>query len=172
MARFCSQCGNEIEPDSKFCSKCGNPTENESIQNVSTQVAQNKSTGKNNMLIVALIAAIILIGGIGGYIFFGRSSDDKKSAALSQSNTTQQTTNPVESVPPPKPVEKPVPSAQQFSVNQNSPRDAFISFHMAITKRQLAEAYNILSPNYQKFMRSYDNFVVGIILRYEAILLT
>ena len=142
MAQFCSQCGNEIKPGSISCSKCGNSVENvskenKSIQNVSTQVAQNKSTGKNNMLIVALIAAIILIGDIGGYIFFGRSSDDKKSVALSQSNTTQQTTNPVESVPPPKPVEKPVPSAQQFSVNQNSPRDAFISFHMAITKRQL-----------------------------------
>ena len=43
----------------------------------------------------------------------------------------------------------------------NSARDAFINFHRAITNRQLRTAFDILSPDYQRFMRSYDNFARG-----------
>lgn len=116
----------------------------------------------NNKTIIALVAVALLIGGLGGYILFGRSSDDKKSVAQSQPVPAQQveTNKSVESnsLPKPKPVEPPV---QQFRVQQNNPRNAFISFHGAITNRQLADAYNILSPDYQKFVRGYDNFTRG-----------
>ncbi len=43
----------------------------------------------------------------------------------------------------------------------NSARDAFINFHRAITNRQLQSAFDILSPNYQRFMRSYESFARG-----------
>ena len=39
--------------------------------------------------------------------------------------------------------------------------DTFISFHQAITNKQLRTAFDILSPDYQKFMRSYDHFASG-----------
>ncbi len=50
------------------------------------------------------------------------------------------------------------------TVNNNSnanARNTFISFHQAITKKQLRTAFNILSPNYQKFMQSYEHFARG-----------
>lgn len=52
------------------------------------------------------------------------------------------------------------------SLNQNNnstvnARDTFISFHQAITNKQLRTAFDILSPDYQKFMRSYDHFASG-----------
>ena len=115
-------------------------------------------------MFIAIIAAVLLIGGVGGYILFGRSSDDKNSVSQSQqpvpTQQVPQTNEPAKPAPAPnlKPVEQPV---QQFKVNQKSARNAFISFHAAITNRQLAEAYNILSPKYQKFMKNYDNFARG-----------
>ena len=168
MARFCSQCGTEIQTGSKFCMKCGKNIESdleesESVQNSSVSVAQDKSAG-NNKLIPILIIALIVIGCIGGYFFLKRSSDVKKSTAQSQTIETQQTEKSNEFASAPKPVEKPktvAPPIQQFRVDQSSARNAFISFHGAITNRQLANAYNILSPHYQKFMRSYDNFARG-----------
>jgi hypothetical protein len=42
-----------------------------------------------------------------------------------------------------------------------SARKTFIGFHQAITNKQLGTAFNILSPNYQKFMQSYDHFARG-----------
>ena len=50
------------------------------------------------------------------------------------------------------------------SVNNNNnvgARNTFISFHQAITNGQLRTAFNILSPDYQKFMQSYDHFARG-----------
>jgi hypothetical protein len=43
----------------------------------------------------------------------------------------------------------------------NSARDAFINFHRSITNRQLRSAFDILSPDYQRFMGSYDRFARG-----------
>ena len=40
-------------------------------------------------------------------------------------------------------------------------RNAFINFHRAITNKQLRTAFNILSPDYQKFMQSYEQFARG-----------
>ena len=45
--------------------------------------------------------------------------------------------------------------------NSAQARDAFLNFHIAITNRKLGDAYNILSPDYQKFMRGYENFARG-----------
>lgn len=53
---------------------------------------------------------------------------------------------------------------QETSTNNNSAvnaRNAFISFHRAITNKQLRTAFNILSPDYQRFMQSYDQFARG-----------
>ncbi len=168
MAQFCTQCGNEIKPGSKFCMVCGKKIENDlgenkSDQNVSTLATQNKVTNNNNLVIVLLIA-LLVIGGVGWYFFLSRSSNYKESAVQSQSVQEQKLTKPDETVSNPTPAETPrtvAPPVQQFRVDQSNPRSAFISFHSAITNRQLAEAYNILSPEYQRFMRSYDNFVRG-----------
>ena len=134
------------------------------VRNSADNISKDKTLPTNNKLILSLIVAALLIGGMGSYILFGRTSDDKKTVAQSQPVQTPQPTNPADSVSTPKPVETPSPVAppvQQFRVDQSNPRSAFISFHSAITNRQLAEAYNILSPNYQRFMRSYDNFARG-----------
>ena len=60
---------------------------------------------------------------------------------------------------------KPEPKKQDnTNVNINSnmnARNTFIGFHQAITNKQLRTAFNILSPNYQKFMQSYDHFARG-----------
>lgn len=130
------------------------------VQNTSETLNKEDVSPTKNKLLLAIIAAVLIVGSIGGYFLFARSSDDKKSVAQSQSNPTQQTTKPGES-PASKTAEKPAAPVQQFSVNQKSPRDAFISFHAAITNRQLADAYNILSPDYQNFVRGYDNFARG-----------
>ncbi len=135
------------------------------VQNTTENINNDNPAPSNNKMVFALIIAALLIGGMGGYILFGRSSDDKKTAVQSQPVQTQQPTKPSDSVSTQKPVETPnnpvTPSVQQFRVDQSNPRSAFISFHGAITNRQLAEAYNILSPDYQRFMRSYDNFARG-----------
>ena len=48
------------------------------------------------------------------------------------------------------------------NINSNmSARNAFIGFHQAITNKQLKTAFTILSPDYQKFMQSYDHFAKG-----------
>ena len=52
------------------------------------------------------------------------------------------------------------PSASVTS-NSAEARNAFLNFHKAITDKRLGDAYNTLTPNYQKFMRSYDNFARG-----------
>ena len=53
---------------------------------------------------------------------------------------------------------------QETSTNNNSAvnsRNTFIGFHRAITNKQLRTAFNILSPDYQRFMQSYDQFARG-----------
>lgn len=50
------------------------------------------------------------------------------------------------------------------NINNNgtiNARNTFISFHQAITNKQLRKAFNILSPEYQRFMQSYDQFARG-----------
>ena len=137
------------------------------VQVTSTSVSGKESLPTNNKLVIPLlVVAALVIGVFGGYILFGQSSDDKNTVAQRQPVRTQQTTKSTAPIPNPKPVEKPKPiytPTQQFRVDQRSPRNAFLSFHGAITNRQLAEAYNILSPQYQKFMRSYDNFARGYV---------
>ena len=119
MARFCSQCGTEIQTGSKFCMKCGKNIESdleegESVQNSSVSVAQNKSPG-NNKLIPILIIALIVIGCIGGYFFLKRSSDVKKSTAQSQIIETQQTEKSNESAPAAKLTPKEPLQAHEYS---------------------------------------------------------
>ncbi len=56
------------------------------------------------------------------------------------------------------------PHQKESSFNNNAAanaRSTFISFHRAITNKQLRTAFNILSPDYQKFMQSYDQFARG-----------
>lgn len=109
--------------------------------------------------LIALIVFVILIFGLGGYLALGSSSNDKETAArpatgqiskASISNSDQKA----------KPVAKPAPPPPP-TVKQDTARNAFIGFHTAITNRQLADAYNILSPDYQRFVRGYDNFARG-----------
>ena len=95
-------------------------------------------------------------------------------------NGTPDIVNPTRPVNPPltaQPVNPPVNNALPSlpaspslngngSLNQNNnstvnARDTFISFHQAITNKQLRTAFDILSPDYQKFMRSYDHFASG-----------
>lgn len=52
-------------------------------------------------------------------------------------------------------------SSMTAANNSTEARNTFISFHKAITDKRLGDAYNILSPDYQKFMRNYDNFARG-----------
>ena len=87
MARFCSQCGNEIKAGSKFCNKCGQPvgehfsqniTEQKeaagATQNVSNPISHSTLSANNNKMVMALIAVVLLIGGIGSYFLFGDRS--------------------------------------------------------------------------------------------------
>ena len=176
---FCPKCGEEILIDSKFCGNCGNPVENDlmengSVQNVSAPIYQEKTTDGTQLLdsfnqdqsadakkkkLIAMIVAAIIILGLGGYFLLGRSSDSKDMATKPAAGQTNQV-NTTDFNQKAKPVEKPTPPPPS-AVRQDTARNAFISFHTAITNRQLAEAYNILSPDYQKFVRSYDNFARG-----------
>ena len=55
------------------------------------------------------------------------------------------------------------PSSVKSTNNSVEARNTFIRFHQAITDKRLGDAYFILSPSYQKVMRSYDNFARGYI---------
>lgn len=127
---------------------------NDTVQNASGTFTQERASSNKKML-MAMIAVVLVIGCIGGYFLLGRSSDNKNNLAQSTLPSAADSTQKS------KPVEKKTEKAPQFVVKQGTPRDAFISFHGAITNKQLSEAYNILTPKYQKFMRSYDNFAHG-----------
>lgn len=45
--------------------------------------------------------------------------------------------------------------------NANKPEQRFLAFHQAISDRRLRDAYNILSPDYQRFVGSYEKFAPG-----------
>lgn len=134
MARFCSQCGNEIQSGSKFCIKCGKKVENDlddirTGQSVSSPAVQNKTTGNNNKLVVPLIVTLLVIGGIGGYFVFGRSSDNKKDAVQSQPNPTQQAqqiTKPAKNAPTSKEAPKEEKTGFIVGVNVNAREKASI----------------------------------------------
>lgn len=79
---------------------------------------------------------------------------------------------PLTAQPANPPVNNALPSSSAPSVNGNgslnqnsngtvNARDTFISFHQAITNTQLRTAFEILSPDYQRFMKSYDHFASG-----------
>ena len=121
--------------------------------------SQEQSTDTKKKKLIAMIAAAIVICGLGGYFLLGSSSGSKETAArpaAGQINTASIPDNSQKS----KPVEKSTPTPQP-AVRQDTARNAFISFHTAITNKQLADAYNILSPDYQRFVRGYDNFARG-----------
>ena len=46
-------------------------------------------------------------------------------------------------------------------VNNTTARDTFLKFHQFITKHQLRSAYAILSPDYQRYVGSYEKFSPG-----------
>ena len=52
-------------------------------------------------------------------------------------------------------------SAPDYMANQMSPKNAFFSFHKAITNKQLRTAYTILSPDYQRFVGGFEKFAPG-----------
>lgn len=176
IMKICRTCDLMFEDKDEFCTKCGRKLEvfqNDmpdinidmelnTYSNGSPDVASRSSS--SNSLTIALVVVALLIGGIGSYILFGRSSNETKAVtqkpphSLTQPDqpTTQETE--VKSTQNKKDTET---SAQQSKVNQNSPKEVFLSFHKAITNKQMEEAYNILSPDYQKFMKSYENFANG-----------
>ncbi len=45
--------------------------------------------------------------------------------------------------------------------SSQNPQRVFLEFHKSITERRLRDAYNILSPDYQRFVGGYDKFVPG-----------
>ncbi len=157
---FCRKCGNKLEPFQKNTQE-NNIMDTHTINSNIIHETKNAST-TNNFLIIALIIAALLVGGMGSYLLFGRSSGDSKSVVESTTNPQQQhqqtakssETNTVPTLPPEA-------STQQTPVNKNTAKDVFLGFHAAITDKRLEEAYNILSPEYQKFMKSYDNFARG-----------
>ena len=127
---------------------------NDTVQSASSTLNQD-GPAYNKKMLMALAAVVLVIGCIGGYFWLGRSSDNQNSIAQSNSSSA------ADSVQGSKVAEKEAKQTPKFVVKQDNAREAFISFHGAITNKQIAEAYNILSPQYQKFMRSYDNFARG-----------
>ena len=51
MSKFCINCGNELKSEEKFCSSCGCATLNQSSNNVSNSINQNKKQYQQNMLV-------------------------------------------------------------------------------------------------------------------------
>ena len=159
---FCRKCGSKLEP----CQQNTQDNNNGSIThpiNSNSIPGEKKTSTTNSFLVVALIIAALLIVGMGSYILFGRSSDGNKSVAQSSTNPPQQTQQATQSTetnsaPMTPPVDT---STQQPVVNKIAAKDVFLSFHEAITNKRLEDAYNILSPEYQQFMKSYDNFARG-----------
>ena len=162
--KICKTCDLLFEDKDQFCTKCGGKlevfqndihdinidTELNTYSNDNTEVENRPSS--NNILTVTLVIAALLIGGMGSYILFDRSSNEtKRSTQLSPSSTqqAQQTTKETEA-----PIQQPI-------INQNNPKEVFLNFHKSITNKQMEEAYNILSPDYQRYMKSYDNFANG-----------
>lgn len=123
----------------------------------SGSLIHNQSVDSNKKNLIALLAAVIVVCGLGGYFLFAHSSDSKDIAIQSNIEQSNQA-NATDLDPKDKPVKK---SSPPTVIKQDTPKDAFISFHTAITNKQLAEAYNILSPDYQRFMQSYDKFARG-----------
>lgn len=121
-----------------------------------SSIQEQPADSKNKKLIAMIVAAIVVCG-LSGYFLLGGSSGRKETAARPAAGQTNKVSIP-DSNQKTKPVEKPVPLA---AVKQDTARNAFISFHKAITNRQLADAYNILSPDYQRFVKGYDNFARG-----------
>ena len=123
--------------------------------------SQERPADSKNLKLIAVVIAALLICGLGGYFLLGGSSGSKETAEGSASGQINKAST-TDFNQKAKPVEKPTPPPPtQPAVKQDTARNAFISFHTAITNRKLADAYNILSPDYQKFMRSYDNFARG-----------
>lgn len=173
--KLCKNCNLTYEDKFEFCRNCGSKLEpclqNTQSKNIETThpinsnvIPETKKTSTiNNLLVVALVIAALLIGGMGSYILFNRSSDGNKSVAQSSTNPSQQAqqaakSDETNSAPTTPPVSTP---NQQPTVNKNTAKDVFLSFHGAITDKRLEDAYNILSPEYQQFMKSYDNFARG-----------
>lgn len=75
---YCSQCGGQIEANSKFCKHCGASTDAKGVtgQNTNGQV-QNNSKGSCFGTIVVLIVMVLIIGFAGKYCLklFGGVSD-------------------------------------------------------------------------------------------------
>ena len=173
--KICKNCDLLFEDKDEFCTKCGGKlvifqsdindvnidAELNTYSNSNPEIETRPSS--NNKLTIALVIAALLIGGMGSYILFGRSSNETKGDTQLPPSTTQQAqqttketeTNSTQNI---KDTETTI---QQPKVNQNSPKEVFLSFHKAITNKQMEEAYNILSPDYQRFMKSYDNFANG-----------
>lgn len=174
--KICKTCDLLYEDKDEFCTKCGSQleifqsdihnididTEFNTYSNGSTDVESRPAS--NNSLTIVLVIAALLIGGMGSYILFGHSSDETKAATKETTHSlTQQdpqTTKETETRSMQTIKDSDVP-VQESKVNQNSPKEAFLRFHQAITNKKLEEAYSILSPEYQRFMKSYDSFANG-----------
>ena len=170
--KICKNCDLLFEDTVGFCTKCGKKLENFQNDihdiNIDTELntfSDNSSSAEshsssNNIFVIALIVSALLIGGMGGYILFGRSSNNNDSVTIPATDSTQQaqqTTKPHEA----DSAQNPKEPIQQPTMSQNGPKDAFLGFHKAITDKRFEDAYNILSPEYQKYVKDYDNFASG-----------
>lgn len=79
MAKFCSECGKELEDGEVFCTKCGAKAggTNNSVANVENSV-QNLSNMDNKKKIIIAVAAVVVI--LFGFLAFG-SGDSSKSSS-------------------------------------------------------------------------------------------
>ena len=70
MSKFCENCGNELEEDTKFCPKCGyNPNHNASIVNV-------PKTSRTAELVLSIIGGVFgLLGGLFAIVMAAFSSE-------------------------------------------------------------------------------------------------
>lgn len=59
MAKFCGNCGAQVEDDAKVCGNCGVPLDGGAVPNIDTDNAPKKSGG--NKILPAIIAAVVAI---------------------------------------------------------------------------------------------------------------
>lgn len=133
-------------------------------------IKQEEPTGKTKKLGVAFILGVVLIGGIGGYYLLDNPTSGKNTIVRSPAKQPQQSTQKkgnlvdslLDSLPSFQlPVLENRKKPQNVKIDQSTPISAFISFHRAISNKQYSEAYNILSPDYQRYVGNYDKFIKG-----------
>lgn len=170
MAKYCGKCGAKVQDEEKFCSRCGSllisdptisndiPKKTEHILENVENISSKKDFSKKKLVgIIGIVIVFALIGSAGYYWKTNSAIPEEKVTEQSEVNENNTNTTEEKKVS----TDANASTQQQPATSAEAAQQVFQSYHKAITDKQYAAAYNLMTTDLQQQFGSLNDYTAG-----------